>query len=90
MLSNDQKLSWWQMLCVWWRTRNISPTEMLNESKVVAGLHLANLLRDDPERVRDALRTLFSLYEQKLINPKIDSVWPFEQVFFVLSKCLKL
>ncbi|XP_059470512.1 synaptic vesicle membrane protein VAT-1 homolog [Neocloeon triangulifer] len=80
MLNNDRKLSFWDMLCVWWRTKSISPTEMINESKVVAGLHLANLLRDDPVRVRQALQTLFSMYEQKLISPKIDSVWPFEKV----------
>jgi synaptic vesicle membrane protein VAT-1 len=80
MLSNDRKLGLMDMICIWWRTKNVSPTEMLNSSKVIAGLHLANLLRDDPERVRQALDTIFSMYQQKLISPKIDSVWPFEKV----------
>ncbi|CAB3364032.1 Hypothetical predicted protein [Cloeon dipterum] len=78
MLNSDRKLGLWDMLVTWWRTRCVSPTDLLNESKVVAGLHLANLLKDDPQRVREALQTLFSMLEQKQIEPKIHAKFPLE------------
>jgi hypothetical protein len=86
MLTNERRLSFWSMICLWFRTRGVSPTDLIMRSMVVAGLHLANLMKTDLPRVRLAMANIFQLYREGKIKPRIDSVWPFEKVRIFCTK----
>lgn len=73
-------LSLWNVLQSWWRTKFIKPIDLLINSQAIAGFHLTNVKKRMPERYREALRHLLSLYEKGTLNPRIDSVWTFDQV----------
>ncbi|KAF4531209.1 hypothetical protein B566_EDAN014718 [Ephemera danica] len=80
MIQGERRLSFLDMICIWWRTRGVSATDLMMQNMVVSGLHLGNLMRDDLARVQAAMREIFLLYIEAKVKPRIDSVWPFEKI----------
>ena len=60
----------------------VSPMRLFDENKTLSGFHLRTLLfkQGQHEYVREIMNTLFSLYGQGRIRPRVDSAWAFEDV----------
>ena len=82
-MTGNQKLSMWSFLRMWWTTKSVSATDLV-QNRVVAGLHLGLLMELQPDRVQAAMKQLFQLYEEGKIKPQIDSIWPLDKVHLPL------
>lgn len=70
----------------WWQVEKVNPIKLYEENKVMAGFSLLNLLfkQGGGGQVRNAVHKLFSLYNEKKIKPRVDSLWALEEVIFFL------
>lgn len=80
IIQNDKKLSAITLLKAWWNMKEISPTSLIVNNRAVSGLHLGVLSEKEPVKVQKALDSLFVLLKDGKIDPKIDSIWPIEDV----------
>ncbi|XP_038634889.1 synaptic vesicle membrane protein VAT-1 homolog [Scyliorhinus canicula] len=62
---------------MWWNKFSINSLQLLHSNKAVCGYHLGYL---EVDQISDALTKLLSLYKEGKIKPRVDSVWPFEQI----------
>lgn len=67
------------MAKTWWNQFSINALQLLHLNKAVSGYHLG-YLDEEVELIQGVVTQLLSLYNQGKIKPKVDSVWPFEQV----------
>ncbi|XP_069809188.1 synaptic vesicle membrane protein VAT-1 homolog [Dendropsophus ebraccatus] len=63
----------------WWNQFSINAMQLIGANKAVCG-YLLSRMEDESELLADVVATLLDLYKQGQIKPKIDSVYPFEQV----------
>ncbi|KAM5134976.1 synaptic vesicle membrane protein VAT-1 homolog [Mantella aurantiaca] len=63
----------------WWNQFSINAMQLIPSNKAVCGFHLGHLDMET-ELITDVVVKLLDLYKQGKIKPKIDSVYPFEQV----------
>lgn len=63
----------------WWNQFSINAMQLIASNKAVCG-YLLGRLDDEAELLAEVVATLLDLYKQGQIKPKIDSVYPFEQV----------
>ncbi|CAJ0935870.1 unnamed protein product [Ranitomeya imitator] len=63
----------------WWNQFSINAMQLISSNKSVSG-YLLGRLDEETELITDVVATLLDLYKQGQIKPKIDSVYPFEQV----------
>ncbi|XP_006006024.1 synaptic vesicle membrane protein VAT-1 homolog [Latimeria chalumnae] len=63
----------------WWNQFSINAMQLLHSNKAICGFHLG-YLDEESELIQSAVTKLIELYKQGKIRPKVDSVWPFEQV----------
>lgn len=80
MLKNEKKLNILTMLKTWWLTKYVPPHELINNCRLVGGLHLGKLLENDEKKVRKTLEYIFTLIRNKKLNPVIDSVWALSNI----------
>jgi len=80
IIQNDKKLSKLTLLKAWWNMKEISPTSLIVNNRAVAGLHLGILAERQPHKIHKALETVLALLKDGKIQPKVDSVWPLEDV----------
>lgn len=66
--------------------KDISPLSLIMNNRSVSGLHLGVLAEKDPLKLKSTLDTLFCLLKDGKIKPKIDSIWPIEDVVFATKK----
>jgi len=83
IMTGSQKLGMWSFLRMWWNTKSVSATDLM-QNRVVAGLHLGLVMERQPDRIQAAMKHLFQLYEEGKIKPQIDSIWPLDKVNFHL------
>lgn len=86
IIQNDKKLSTISLLKAWWNMKDISPLSLIMNNRSVSGLHLGVLAEKDPLKLKSTLDTLFCLLKDGKIKPKIDSIWPIEDVVFATKK----
>lgn len=67
------------MAKTWWNQFSINALQLLHLNKAVCGYHLG-YLEEEVELLTAVVTKLIALYNQGKIKPKVDSVWPFEQV----------
>ncbi|XP_071967885.1 synaptic vesicle membrane protein VAT-1 homolog [Engystomops pustulosus] len=63
----------------WWNQFSINAMQLIGSNKAVCGFLLGRL-DEETEMLTDIVAMLLDLYKQGKIKPKIDSVYPFEQV----------
>ncbi|XP_056404009.1 synaptic vesicle membrane protein VAT-1 homolog [Hyla sarda] len=63
----------------WWNQFSINAMQLIGANKAVCG-YLLGRLDEETELLGEVVATLLDLYKQGQIKPKIDSVYPFEQV----------
>ncbi|CAM2108727.1 synaptic vesicle membrane protein VAT-1 homolog [Lepidochelys kempii] len=78
-LLTGQKKNLVAMAKTWWNQFSINALQLLHLNKAVCGYHLG-YMDEEFELIGGVVAKLVSLYNQGKIKPKIDSVWPFEQV----------
>ncbi|XP_067397515.1 synaptic vesicle membrane protein VAT-1 homolog [Emydura macquarii macquarii] len=78
-LLTGQKKNLMAMAKTWWNQFSINALQLLHLNKAVAGYHLG-YMDEEFELIGGVVAKLVGLYSQGKIKPKIDSVWPFEQV----------
>lgn len=78
-LLTGQKKNLMAMAKTWWNQFSINALQLLHHNKAVCGYHLG-YMDEEFELVRGVVAKLVNLYSQGKIKPKIDSVWPFDQV----------
>uniref|UniRef100_A0A8C5IZI1 Vesicle amine transport 1 n=1 Tax=Junco hyemalis TaxID=40217 RepID=A0A8C5IZI1_JUNHY len=78
-LLTGQKKNLMAMAKTWWNQFSITALQLLHQNKAVCGYHLG-YMDEEVELLRSVVAKLVNLYSQGKIKPKIDSVWPFDQV----------
>ncbi|XP_030076951.1 synaptic vesicle membrane protein VAT-1 homolog isoform X2 [Microcaecilia unicolor] len=78
-LLTGQKKNLIALAKTWWNQFSISALQLIHANKAVCGYHLGHL-DGEWELIAGVVASLINLYKQGKIKPKIDSVWPFEQV----------
>ncbi|KAM8795376.1 synaptic vesicle membrane protein VAT-1 homolog [Eudromia elegans] len=78
-LITGQKKNLMAMAKTWWNQFSINALQLLHHNKAVCGYNLGNM-DEEYELIGGVITKLMNLYKQGKIKPKIDSVWPFEQV----------
>uniref|UniRef100_A0A8B9C7Q6 Vesicle amine transport 1 n=1 Tax=Anser brachyrhynchus TaxID=132585 RepID=A0A8B9C7Q6_9AVES len=78
-LLTGQKKNLMAMAKTWWNQFSINALQLLHQNKAVCGYHLG-YMDEEYELIGGVVAKLISLYNQGKIKPKIDSVWPFDQV----------
>ncbi|KAM4645638.1 synaptic vesicle membrane protein VAT-1 homolog [Amazona ochrocephala] len=78
-LLTGQKKSLVAMAKTWWNQFSINALQLLHHNKAVCGYDLGSM-DEEFELIGRVLSKLDNLYSQGKIKPKIDSVWPFDQV----------
>uniref|UniRef100_A0A8C0JH49 Vesicle amine transport 1 n=1 Tax=Chelonoidis abingdonii TaxID=106734 RepID=A0A8C0JH49_CHEAB len=78
-LLTGQKKNLMAMAKTWWNQFSINALQLLHLNKAVCGYHLG-YMDEEFELIGGVVAKLVSLYSQGKIKPRIDSVWPFEQV----------
>lgn len=73
----------WKIVKTYWTTHSYSTLGLMTKNKAACGYHLIS----DPDFVREAAREILALYDEGKIKPKIDSVWAYEDVSFLIH-CL--
>ncbi|XP_026541905.1 synaptic vesicle membrane protein VAT-1 homolog [Notechis scutatus] len=78
-LLTGQRKNLMAMAKTWWNQFSINALQLLHLNKAVSGYHLG-YLEEEVELLTAVVTKLIALYNQGKIKPKVDSVWPFEQV----------
>ncbi|XP_070583113.1 synaptic vesicle membrane protein VAT-1 homolog [Erythrolamprus reginae] len=78
-LLTGQRKNLMAMAKTWWNQFSINALQLLHLNKAVCGYHLG-YLEEEVELLNAVVTKLIALYNQGKIKPKVDSVWPFEQV----------
>ncbi|XP_025020417.1 synaptic vesicle membrane protein VAT-1 homolog isoform X2 [Python bivittatus] len=78
-LLTGQRKNLMAMAKTWWNQFSINALQLLHLNKAVCGYHLG-YLDEEVELLTAVVTKLIALYNQGKIKPKVDSVWPFEQV----------
>ncbi|NWH60827.1 VAT1 protein, partial [Geococcyx californianus] len=78
-LLTGQKKNLMAMAKTWWNQFSINALQLLHHNKAVCGYHLG-YMDEEFELIGGVVAKLVNLYTQGKIKPKIDSVWPFDQV----------
>ncbi|XP_069490297.1 synaptic vesicle membrane protein VAT-1 homolog [Ambystoma mexicanum] len=78
-LLTGQKKNLMALAKTWWNQFSINAMQLLHANKSVSGFHLG-YLDEELELIAGVVAQLVELYKQGKIKPKVDSVWPFEQV----------
>ncbi|XP_068774912.1 synaptic vesicle membrane protein VAT-1 homolog, partial [Struthio camelus] len=78
-LITGQKKNLMAVAKTWWNQFSINALQLLHHNKAVCGYNLGNM-EEEYELLGGVITKLVNLYSQGKIKPKIDSVWPFEQV----------
>ncbi|NXK12831.1 VAT1 protein, partial [Herpetotheres cachinnans] len=78
-LLTGQKKNFMAVAKTWWNQFSISALQLLHHNKAVCGYHLG-YMDEEFELIGQVVAKLLFLYGQGKIKPKIDSVWPFDQV----------
>ncbi|XP_050183683.1 synaptic vesicle membrane protein VAT-1 homolog [Myiozetetes cayanensis] len=78
-LITGQKRNLMAMAKTWWNQFSINALQLLQQNKAVCGYYLGCML-EETELLRSVVAKLVNLYSQGKIKPKVDSVWPFDQV----------
>ncbi|XP_026576707.1 synaptic vesicle membrane protein VAT-1 homolog [Pseudonaja textilis] len=78
-LLTGQRKNLMAMAKTWWNQFSINALQLLHLNKAVCGYHLG-YLEEEVELLTAVVTKLIALYNQGKIKPKVDSVWPFEQV----------
>ncbi|KAM4692393.1 synaptic vesicle membrane protein VAT-1 homolog [Rhinophrynus dorsalis] len=78
-LLTGQKKNLMALAKTWWNQFSINAMQLLHSNKAVCGFHLGHL-DEEIELITGIVVTLLDLYKQGKIKPKIDTVFPFEQV----------
>lgn len=79
-MTDEKKLSTLDLLKLWWHTKYIKPLDLVMNNRTVSGLHLAVLLENNPEKVRNALNEIFDLLRKGKIKPRIHSECKMEDI----------
>jgi len=69
-----------KLLRTWWSLKNISIFSLIMANQAVCGFNLDILKEKCPQRFNDAVKEVNALYAAEKIQPRIDSVWAFEEV----------
>ncbi|NXC46092.1 VAT1 protein, partial [Penelope pileata] len=78
-LITGQKKNLMAMAKTWWNQFSINAIQLLHHNKAVCGYDLGNM-DEETELIKGVVVKLINLYNQGKIKPKIDSIWPFDQV----------
>lgn len=78
-LLTGQKKNLVALAKTWWNQFSINALQLIPSNKAVCGFHLGHL-DTETELITDVVVKLLDLYKQGRIKPKIDSIYPFEQV----------
>ncbi|NXW77751.1 VAT1 protein, partial [Hirundo rustica] len=78
-LISGQKRNLMVMAKTWWNQFSITALQILQQNKALCGYHLGYMI-EEAELLSSVVAKLVNLYSQGKIKPKIDSVWPFDQV----------
>ncbi|XP_032090955.1 synaptic vesicle membrane protein VAT-1 homolog [Thamnophis elegans] len=78
-LLTGQRKNLMAMAKTWWNQFSINALQLIHLNKAVCGYHLG-YLEEEVEVLAAVVTKLTALYNQGKIKPKVDSVWPFEQV----------
>ncbi|XP_075436275.1 synaptic vesicle membrane protein VAT-1 homolog [Ascaphus truei] len=78
-LLTGQKKNLMALAKTWWNQFSINAMQLLHSNKAVCGFHLGHL-DEELELVGGVVSRLLDLYKQGKIKPKVDTVFPFEQV----------
>lgn len=71
-----------RILLQWWQVEKVNPIKLYEENKVIAGFSLLNILFKHRKSglLKSVMEKLLHLYEQKKIQPVVDSLWALEEV----------
>ncbi|CAI9538394.1 unnamed protein product, partial [Staurois parvus] len=78
-LLTGQKKNLVALAKTWWNQFSINALQLIPSNKAVCGFHLGHL-DTETELITEVVVKLLDLYKQEKIKPKIDSIYPFEQV----------
>ncbi|XP_015279863.1 PREDICTED: synaptic vesicle membrane protein VAT-1 homolog [Gekko japonicus] len=84
-LLTGQRKNLMAMAKTWWNQFSINALQLLHLNKAVCGYHLG-YLDEEVELISGVVTKLVALYSQGKIKPKVDSVWPFEQVVDAMKR----
>ncbi|XP_054848436.1 synaptic vesicle membrane protein VAT-1 homolog [Eublepharis macularius] len=84
-LLTGQRKNLMAMAKTWWNQFSINALQLLHLNKAVCGYHLG-YLDEEVELISSVVTKLIALYSQGKIKPKVDSVWPFEQVVDAMKR----
>ncbi|KAK5640768.1 hypothetical protein RI129_009315 [Pyrocoelia pectoralis] len=79
-IQDDNKLSTFNLLKLWWKTKYVNPKNLIYGNKSVAGLHLGVLTEKEPDKVLAALELMYKLLREGKIVPKIYHKCPIEDI----------
>ncbi len=75
------------MFIQWWQNDKISCLRLFQDSKSIHGFNLIQLLQHGSNETRrylsDIMHKVFILYKEGKIKPVVDSVFTFEDVYFI-------
>ncbi|KAM8947433.1 synaptic vesicle membrane protein VAT-1 homolog [Pelodytes ibericus] len=74
-----QKKNLMALAKTWWNQFSINAMQLLSSNKGVCGFYMGNL-DEETELLTGVVTSLLDFYKQGKIKPKIDTVFPFEQV----------
>lgn len=63
-------------LGAWWQTPSFNALDLMRKNRAVIGVHLGQMGRAEPGRVRDWMQDLFGLYAAGKIKPHIGRTFP--------------
>ncbi|XKL60105.1 hypothetical protein PGB90_001121 [Kerria lacca] len=86
IISGEKKLNFLQFMKSWWNTKNIRVVDLIINNWIVAGLNLANLIENTPEKVHDVMNIIFEMCINGKIKPRIDSVYNINEVTDAMKK----
>ncbi|XP_060112027.1 synaptic vesicle membrane protein VAT-1 homolog [Heteronotia binoei] len=84
-LLTGQRKNLMAMAKTWWNQFSINALQLLHLNKAVCGYHMG-YLEEEVELMSDVVTKLVALYSQGKIKPKVDSVWPFDQVVDAMKR----
>jgi NADPH:quinone reductase-like Zn-dependent oxidoreductase len=72
----------------WWQVDKVSPLKLFDENRTLSGFNLRRLLfqQGGTEFVEKAVQKVFSLLQEKMIKPLLDSTWALEDVAEAMQK----
>lgn len=75
-----EKRSLCRALKVWWATKNIGVLSLILHNRAICGFNLATLMEREQDVIQRSMDAIIQMYMEGKIKPKIDSVYPFEEV----------